>query len=110
MKTDEKYQGWTNFETWGVALMINNDSKETQEHYTEMCRAAFNEPVIYSEDERMYNAAEALRNAIWDAWIEYIESLEGSAPFIVQLVDQITDFSESTRIDFAEIAKSLMED
>jgi hypothetical protein len=33
MKTDERYNGWTNYETWCVALWLDNDEYLQNEAY-----------------------------------------------------------------------------
>ena len=48
MSTDEKYNGWTNRETWLVALHINND-QGFQEMTHERLREAVGEVVVGDE-------------------------------------------------------------
>lgn len=50
--TNEKYNGWTNYGTWNVALWLSND-EGSQDWATDIC----------SNNER-YEAAEMLKNEL----------------------------------------------
>jgi hypothetical protein len=56
MTTDEKYQGWTNRETWCVALWLNNEQV-----LEEGAAAVCNQP-----GEMLQEAAQSLENFVDD--------------------------------------------
>jgi len=74
-----------------------------------MCIEAFNGPVVYDESERIRNAAEAIREELESWFSDYIAD-QSDDDIMSQIIAQITDFTESTTIDFEEIAKSLIGD
>jgi hypothetical protein len=49
-KENEKYQGWTNYETWAVALMLGNE----QTLYNQS-RALVSGGTVYAAGERLKN-------------------------------------------------------
>lgn len=89
METDKKYNGWTNYETWLVALHIDNDEglqeeikrliQEKYEYEFERAEAIKNffEELLIPEDSK-----ELLKNDLLNAtlrevnWKEIIESFE----------------------------------
>jgi hypothetical protein len=42
MSDDRKYNGWTNYETWAIALWLNND-QGSQEHAIDLAREAYSD-------------------------------------------------------------------
>ena len=67
----ERYQGWANYETWAVALWINNE-QSSQTQATEIASQAD------SED----NAAEGLRR-----WVEGMNPLADQGTLFSQLLN-----------------------
>lgn len=64
---DTTYNGWTNYETWAVALWIDND-QYTAERAREMTREIGDEPRINKltgRDQTAYELGKALRE-----WVE----------------------------------------
>lgn len=108
----EKCQGWKNYETWGINLIISNEQNYYR-YIKTLALDAFNGPVIYSEDERIFNAAEVIREYIRETFSDCMEECYNKIPkykIMFVILEQIIDFSESTTIDFREIAESLLED
>lgn len=86
---DKKYNGWANYETWKLALNIDNDEE------------------LYKESRRKERTAEELKR-----WIEEIsESI--NIKEINEVGFKLCDFwstAEWDEIDFDEIAESFNKD
>lgn len=98
---DEKYNGWTNRETWATALHINNDQYlyETAYEYTR------NEIEGHDEGEEI--------NSYWlgqtlCSWIEddllTLENIAGNQGLFLML----TDIGSLYRVNWQEIADSFL--
>lgn len=95
MENDKKYAGWTNYETWAVALWINNE-EETYKWSREQAWA-----VLKSHDGRdtaNYKLADVLKN-------EMGESMPQVKGVWADLLNAA--FSE---VDWYEIAESFIAD
>lgn len=99
METME-YNGWKNRETWATMLHINND-QWLQETATDYARRELEE---YGEQAR-YELAQTLQN-----WIEEdlltLENVAGNKGLWLML----TDIGSLYRVDWREIAQSLLDD
>jgi hypothetical protein len=93
MSNETGYNGWKNYETWCVALWINND-QGTQETALEMAREN-----KYRAFER-YDLSHALKE-----WIEEMNPLNDSADLFTDLLN-----AALSEVDWYEIADSLFED
>lgn len=73
---DTRYNGWTNFETWGVALVLDNDQgtytecTETAERFATEAPEHYNVPGIWT-------AEQAARFTFADWLKDYTEALCG---------------------------------
>ena len=93
-KTEEsKYNGWNNYETWLVALWINND-QGTQETVLDMARNCQN-----NEHER-YDLSHQLKE-----WIEEQNPLNDNADLFSDLLN-----AALSEVDWYEIAESFLND
>lgn len=67
MAEDKKYNGWTNYETWNVALWLGNDSG-SQERCEELTQAAWNDAeadkTFTREERATLDLADALKAEI----------------------------------------------
>lgn len=99
--TTKTHNGWTNYETWAVALWLNND-QGTQEHWRERAR----EIAEHAEPSTVWTKAESARYELADALKDEIEE---DAPGAVcgtlygDLVKAALD-----EVNWSEIAKSFL--
>jgi hypothetical protein len=101
---NKRYNGWTNYETWNVALWLRNDAGSDQywsERTEEIARAA--EPEYDWEDKR--------GAAVRDLAQEIQSEIEESDP----LADQASLFSDLLRaalseVNWREIAENWLSD
>jgi hypothetical protein len=103
MATEQGYNGWKNYETWSVGLIVDNDPNTYAESRAVVRDAIDNgEPSEFwtEEERRRYRVADALKS-----WVE--ENLEASyamsdaRPFsylVAQLVRAALDDVEWTEI------------
>ena len=100
----ENYQGWTNRETWGYNLHLEND-QELMDFWMEQVRNCFTEPntsqVLNDKENALYEMEMRLQSNLKD-YIDAIiqDKYEG---FPIMLTD-LLQFSFE-RINFREIAK-----
>jgi hypothetical protein len=91
---DEKgYNGWKNYETWLVALWINND-QGTQEIALDMARQ------YKGMEHENYELSHALKD-----WIEEQNPLSDNADLFTDLLN-----AALSEVDWYEIAESFFED
>lgn len=98
MSTDERYNGWTNRETWAVSLYLGND-----QGWQEDCLTLARE--VAHEDNPAYLAGELVR--------EYVDELaysvsEGDASRDTRMA--ILDMGSLWRVDWREVGASFLED
>jgi hypothetical protein len=65
----KKYNGWTNYETWAVALWMDN-SQCDQEYWNEQAEEAYREAKADDTFSRVENAAFTLRDSIKESFEE----------------------------------------
>lgn len=107
--TDKTYNGWTNYETWGCKLILDdeegtyNEVRERVRHYREAAASHPNVPSIWTEHE----AATFTLEDWLKGYTETLCGLEGdSLPMMArQLLSGAID-----SVDFREIAESLLTD
>ena len=96
--TDKTYNGWTNYETWLVALWIDNEEGS----YSDRCAAADEAWEDTDEADTPEDRSDAARIAL-AKWIDdYIEEVVDSfslAGFVADLVSSAT-----SQVDSFEIA------
>jgi len=91
---DEKgYNGWKNYETWLVALWINND-QGTQEIALDMARQ------YKGMEHENYELSHALKD-----WIEETNPLADNADLFADLLN-----AALSEVDWYEIAESFFDD
>lgn len=100
--SDKGYNGWTNRETWAVALHINND-QGSQEQAEQMARDAIANHADEDANDVKYELADALKDWITDEIEEATERMGTS--FGAYLVRDLL----SDDIDWHEIAESFIE-
>jgi hypothetical protein len=94
MTDDEKgYNGWKNYETWLVALWINND-QGTQETALDMARECKN------NEHANYDVSHQLKD-----WIEEQNPLNDNADLFTDLLN-----AALSEVDWYEIAESFLND
>ena len=103
MKRRSDYQGWTNYETWAIALWIDND-QGSQEYWHEIARE-YSDGNSAMEDESSYRGstvdlADALKSEF-----EEMNPLSGDASVFSDLMG-----AALREVDWRKIAASLIED
>jgi len=98
----EKYNGWTNYETWLCKLWQDNDGDS---YYVEMAETAYNESFAdgpFSKDE---NASFLLADMLKEHWEQHLEEmLNTQSGFIVDLVN-----AGISAVNWQEIARSYID-
>lgn len=89
----DKYNGWTNYETWNVALWIGNEqgTSEEAERITNQC---VKDAPYASQVPKIWTAQEAAKLTLADALKEWVES------------DMIPDLGASMAADLLGAAMS----
>ena len=84
---DKTYNGWSNYETWNVALWLGND-QGSDEQTREICR-----------DGEDYEAADRLKN-----WVDEMRPDLGASMFADLLGAALSE------VDWLEIVRNIRED
>ena len=106
---EQGYNGWKNYETWSVALIVNNE-QSTQAEAFEVVRDAIENgrtSEVWTEDERQrYNVADALKD-----WIERSAEIEVKVgqTALSFLWSQLVSAALS-EVDWDELAESFISD
>lgn len=101
--TDKTYNGWKNYETWNVALWIDND----QGSYNERIRLA-QEAWDEAEADRSFTRLEQAQFDLADKlkdWIEEQNPLANDASLFSDLLN-----AALSEVDWMEIAENWLED
>ena len=95
--SDERYNGWTNYETWAVKLWIDND-QGSQEYWLEQAQEAH---ATFDDD-----VTQNLANQIYQAHADY------AAERLGQVSDVFADLLTAAldAVNWREIAASLLEE
>lgn len=96
MSKEERYNGWTNYETWAVDLWIGNEESE----YNYWCEQAHGVKRDYPKDEQGYTLADMLKDRIE-------EEAEHAIPDASMFSDLLR--AAISEVDFGEIAKGLLD-
>lgn len=94
MVTQKEYNGWTNYETWLMALWIGNE---------ECLQDTANEMAEQSRHEDTYILADQLK--CWIESFEEIEEIQNKGGFVSDLLG-----AAMSEIDWFEIAEHYRED
>lgn len=103
------YNGYTNYETWSVMLLIDNDQGQ-QEHYAEVARSLFamgvdstSKGVVTRSDAARYALADTLKQDHEDGAQEMLES----AGRVSSIYDQLLKAALS-EVDWDECADCIL--
>lgn len=99
---DERYNGWTNYETWFVALWIDND-EGTHERRHEMAREALD----HAEPNALLPEMDTARYGYEQALEDWVEEM-CDAPENGLAADLLT--AALGRVDWREIAQNWIEE
>ena len=104
----EKYNGWTNYETWAVNLWITND-QDTYNFWRETAEECLKEakPTLTKEGKEIISKQEQARFNLADRLEEY--HVEEIRPELDDVYDDLLGAALSS-VNWSEIAKSLMEE
>lgn len=105
---DEKYNGWTNYETWNVKLWMDNEQSDS-EYWRNRAQIALNEaqPDTYrtKEDEAIYNLSEELKEAINDG----MPDIQGTYADLLNAAVSMVNWHEIAESLIKEVAESIKE-
>ena len=108
MTETQKYNGWTNYETWNVKLWMDND-QGSQEYWAEQAQDAYDntEPGEGEtlEDSAVSTLRESLKAQFEDQKDEILESAKLSSSMWADLLG-----AALSEVNWHEIASSLIED
>lgn len=104
---DEKYSGWTNYETWNVKLWIDND-ESGQQYWNEQAQEAYDRAEAETDEgapkyTKKENAAFELRDQLKD----YFEE-SNPLPDAGMYTDLLN--AALSLVNWYEIAENLLED
>lgn len=102
----ERYNGWTNYETWNAALWIGNE-EGSQAHFAERAQACFDDT---DEDDDPDTRADEATNALakeMEAWCDDTQD-ELGLPSSGMFADLLGTALQ--RIDWHEIARHYVDD
>jgi uncharacterized protein (UPF0128 family) len=96
MSENERYNGWTNYETWCVNLWLEGEESE----YNYWCEQAASVKKEYEEDAQEYTLANMLK-----------DNIENEAELAVNAACVFSDLLRAaiSEVDFSEIAKGLLD-
>ena len=103
--SDEKYEGWTNRETWAYNLWLSNE-EGTYKTINEMARSAIRK----SKKEAGGNAPMAIGHLSHDLKDFLDEVVEHARDGNAEAFKMVDDIGSRWRIDYGEIAKNWIND
>lgn len=98
--SDTTYNGWTNYETWNVALWMDND-QGSQEYWQEQAEEAYRDAQACETFSRAENASFVLADAIKDSHEENMPEISGT------YADMLN--AALGEVNWYEIAKNLVD-
>jgi hypothetical protein len=100
--TTEKYNGWTNYETWNCKLWIDN-SQGDQEYWVEQAQDAYDSAEKDDSFTKKENAALDLMDRLKDSFEENVPT--DVSGFYADIMN-----AALSEVNWHEIAESLLED
>lgn len=100
-----KYNGWTNYETWNLKLNLDNDYgtyKMMNQFIDDYIRAHHYEGISTMNDSDIYHLADSIK--------DYLESLFYVEEFNIYKIVDSWDTRSWFDIDFIEIARAYLEE
>lgn len=101
----EKYNGWTNYETWNVNLWLTGNDEGTYSFFVEQARLLYKACNECEHFSKLENATFELRDFLFDH-IEENNPLVGDASLYADILR--ANLSRS-QVNYYEIAKSMIE-
>lgn len=98
MATDTKYNGWTNYETWNIALWFDNDSSE---YWAERANEFYNDADATDNFTKEEQATFALADAM-------SEEVNENTPTVTGMYADLLNASLSS-VNWHEIAEHFIE-
>jgi hypothetical protein len=103
MSTEKGYNGWANYETWNVALWIDNDQGSYSQRQ-EMAEDAWKDAESSRTFTRLEQATLDLAKSL-EAWIEELNPIADQASLFTDLLNAALG-----EVDWMEIAEHFMDD
>jgi hypothetical protein len=103
MTNDKKYNGWNNYETWNVALWIDNDQGSYSQRQ-EMAQDAWDNAEADKNFTREERATLDLSDAL-KSWIEEMNPIGDQASMFTDLLNAALG-----EVDWHEIAENFLTD
>lgn len=106
MATEKGYQGWTNYETWAVALWIDNE-RSSYEYWREQAEHTLDELNHDSDEHEYSDAAVALGDEMEESFENDFEAIQdklGHSVFSDLLGSSLSE------VDWYEIAEKILDD
>ena len=108
----DKYNGWTNRETWATNLWLTNDAS-TQDFWAEeiqrlrrIAESADGMPAVWTAAEYVrFTLAERLREEFENVWAD---AMERDGVLTAQTAQCLYDIGSLWRVDWQEIADSML--
>jgi len=97
--TDEKYQGWTNHETWALNLWLTNE--EGIYHYIQGA---------IKEAPNKYEAEERLKNIVEDWHDDCFEDEKGYSSCTKEMKMMFREVGSLWRVNYKEIVEAFLEE
>ncbi len=105
MMNDEKYNGWTNYETWNVNLWLTSNDESTYRFFVEQAQLIFEASSECEHFSKLQNAKFELRDFIF----EHIEELNPLAEEASLYSDILRANLSRGHINYYEIAEGFYE-
>lgn len=107
MAKEKGYNGWTNYETWNVALWMDNE-RGSHDYWIERAQEVWGnskaEKPFSREERAIFDLSDMLESEFEDAQADFLERAEASSSMWADLVG-----SALSEVNWREIAKNLLE-